>query len=68
MDKDQTDFERDGCLVIPGFLPADELQDLTFNLDRYVHEVVPGLPDADAFYQDNQFLDVAGNYQRLPPE
>ena len=45
-------FERDGFVVIPNFLPAAVLAELTDNLDRYIRDVVPTLPDADAFYQD----------------
>ena len=43
-------FDRDGFVIVPGFLPPDELAELTANLDRYVREVVPTLEDAHAFY------------------
>jgi phytanoyl-CoA hydroxylase len=45
-------YDRDGFVVIPRFLQGDDLQALTSNLDRYIRDVVPSLPDADAFYQD----------------
>ncbi len=31
---------------------GDDFTELCDNLDRYICEVVPNLPDADAFYQD----------------
>ena len=46
------EFDRDGFVVIRQFLPTSELQELEENLDRYIREVVPGLNDAHAFYQD----------------
>jgi len=46
------DFERDGFVVLPKFLSPDEFDELTTQLDRYVREVVPTLPDTDAFYED----------------
>lgn len=45
-------FDRDGFVVVPNFLNADELSELTGELDRYIRDVVPGLSDAQAFYQD----------------
>lgn len=46
----RADFERDGFVVVRNFLPPDELAELTRELHRYIHEVVPGLPSEDAFY------------------
>lgn len=45
-------FDRDGFLVVRRFLEGDALAELTSNLDRYVSEIVPTLPDTAAFYQD----------------
>lgn len=45
-------FDRDGFVVIRGFLPDDQFRELTDNLDRYIREVVPRLSDGDAFYDD----------------
>ena len=45
-------YEVDGVIVIRGFLPPDELKLLKDNLNRYVRDVVPQLPDTDAFYED----------------
>ena len=39
-------FDRDGFVIVRQFLPPAELADLNRNLDRYIREVVPTLPDA----------------------
>ena len=44
-------YDRDGFVVARQFLDETELADLRGNLDRYIREVVPTLPDAAAFYQ-----------------
>lgn len=46
------DFDRDGFVTVRQLLSKEEFADLTDNLDRYIREVVPTLPDADAFYVD----------------
>ncbi len=48
----KADFDRDGFVVVPQFLPAEELETLTGNIERYIRDVVPTLSDADAFYQN----------------
>ncbi len=45
-------FESDGFVIVRRFLPPDELSELIANLDRYISEVVPTLPDSAAFYHD----------------
>lgn len=45
-------YDEDGFVVIRSFLPPDELRRLQDNVDRYVREVVPGLPPSDAFFDD----------------
>ena len=40
-------YERDGCVRVRGFFGADKLAEVRRELDRYVREVVPGLPAAD---------------------
>ncbi len=43
-------YDKHGFVVIPGLLRGDEVAELQQNLDRYVRDVVPYLPDTDAFY------------------
>jgi phytanoyl-CoA hydroxylase len=45
-------FDRDGYVIVRPFLPPADFAELTRNLDRYIREVVPTLPDSDAFYVD----------------
>ncbi len=45
------DFDRDGFVSIPGFFSAEELAKVEQRLKRYVAEVVPSLPQNDAYYE-----------------
>jgi phytanoyl-CoA hydroxylase len=45
-------FDRDGFVVIRNFLADRDFAELQQNLDRYIREVVPGLPASGAFYVD----------------
>ena len=51
-DAAKKDFDRDGFAIVRQFLTKDEMSQLASQLERYVREVVPGLSDAHAFYQD----------------
>jgi phytanoyl-CoA hydroxylase len=43
-------YDRDGYVIVRQFLPPADFAELRDNVDRYVREVVPGLPATDAFY------------------
>jgi phytanoyl-CoA hydroxylase len=43
-------FRRAGFVVVRQLLSAAEFDELCRNLDRYIREVVPTLPDSHAFY------------------
>jgi phytanoyl-CoA hydroxylase len=45
-------FDREGFAIVRKFLDGPEFAELTGNLDRYIREVVPTLPDSHAFYDD----------------
>jgi len=62
---DQAFFEREGFVVIRQLLPPAELAELSQNIDRYIRDVVPGLPDADAFYEDRARPDTLKQLQRM---
>jgi phytanoyl-CoA hydroxylase len=47
-------YERDGFAIVRQFLPAASFAELKRQLDRYIREVVPSLPDTHAFYEDKQ--------------
>ena len=61
----KTSFDRDGFALVRGFLPPDELGELRENLDRYIREVVPRLPDADAFFDDRRKPETLKQMQRM---
>lgn len=58
-------FDADGFVVIRGFLPPTELRQLQDNLDRYIREVVPQLPDGDAFYDDKSRPETLKQMNRI---
>lgn len=45
-------YDRDGFAVVRNFYSPDELEALKRELDRYITEVIPTLPDKHAFYED----------------
>jgi phytanoyl-CoA hydroxylase len=47
----KSDYDRDGYVRLPGFLDPTSLNDLLKNLDRYIAEVVPSLPNSDVYYE-----------------
>jgi len=48
----KTRFDRDGYVVIPGFLSGTELAELNRELGRYIAERVPQVPRTDVYYED----------------
>ena len=65
VNSEQALFQRDGFVVIRGLLPPGEMSQLQENLDRYVRDVVPTLPDADAFYDDRARPETLKQLQRM---
>ena len=61
----KTEFDRDGFVVVPKFLTCDGFAGLTGELDRYIREVVPTLPDSDAFYQDRSRAETLTQMQHM---
>src|SRR5262245_22463752 len=57
--------DRDGFVVVRGFLPGDELAILQKNLERYIREVVPTLSDSEAFYEDRSRPETLKQLQRM---
>ncbi len=53
MEQDQLvrDFQRDGYVVIKGFLQTAEVRDVLHNLARFKREVLPDLPREHVFYE-----------------
>jgi phytanoyl-CoA hydroxylase len=58
-------YDRDGFVIISQFLTPGELWELTGHLDRYIHEVVPTLPETHAFYQDRDRPETLKQMQHM---
>ena len=58
-------YERQGYVLIDGFLPADEFGILVENVARYVRDVAPALEDGAAFYQDQKRPETLKQLQRM---
>ena len=51
-DAQKTDFERDGFVLLRGYLSAAETAAVNANIDRFIVEVLPTAPENTAFYED----------------
>jgi phytanoyl-CoA hydroxylase len=59
------DYDRDGFVVVKNFLSEDEFHKLLNELDRYVREVVPTLPDSAAFFHDKNLPQTLKQLQHM---
>lgn len=64
-ESEQRDYAEHGFAVVRQFLPAEEFAELCGHLERYIRDVVPTLPDADAFYQDKSQPQTLKQMQRM---
>lgn len=48
----KAEYDDKGFVVLRGFLTGDRLARLQENIGRYIAEIVPRLPEGDAFYED----------------
>lgn len=58
-------YDRDGFVVVRRFLAGEELARLQRELQRYITEVVPHLPDSDAFYVDRSRTETLKQLQHM---
>ena len=58
-------YDQHGFVIVRGFLGTEAFADLTANLDRYIRDVVPGLTDAHAFYQDRSRPETLKQMQHM---
>ena len=58
-------FDQRGFVIVRHLLAGKELAHLQEHLERYIQQVVPGLPDSDAFYQDRQHPETLKQLQRM---
>ncbi|MCY2966789.1 MAG: phytanoyl-CoA dioxygenase family protein [Planctomycetota bacterium] len=61
-------YDQHGFVIVRQLLGAPDFTKLKENLDRYIRDVVPGLPDADAFYQDRSRPETLKQMQRMGGE
>ncbi len=61
----KTDFDRDGFVIVRDLLRPDEFARLTGELDRYIAETVPRLPDSDAFFVDKNRPETLKQLQHM---
>ena len=61
-------FARNGFVVVRQFLDDGDFHELKAQLDRYIREVVPTLPDSAAFYQDRDRPETLKQMQQFPPD
>lgn len=59
------DFDRDGFVIVRQFLPPGEFAELNRQLERYIAEVVPTLPDSHAFYIDRERPETLKQLQHM---
>lgn len=64
-DQIKQQFDQDGFIIIPGFLPEKDFNTLTAELDRYIREVVPTLPDTAAFFHDRDRPETLKQLQHM---
>jgi len=61
----QEQYDADGFVVVPGFLSSHEFAELADNLDRFIRDIVPTLPDKHAFYQDKSRPETLKQIQHM---
>jgi phytanoyl-CoA hydroxylase len=62
---DKSRYDRDGFVVVRQWLSPAAFAELRGHIDRYIRDVVPGLPDADAFYDDRGRPETLKQMQRM---
>lgn len=50
-DRVKQDFDRDGFVLLKGYLSSEEAAEINGNIDRFIEEVLPKAPDTTAFYE-----------------
>lgn len=58
-------YDRDGFVIVRQLLDTAELAELQCNLDRYIRDVVPTLPDTAAFFDDKSRPETLKQMQHM---
>ncbi|MBQ37031.1 MAG: phytanoyl-CoA dioxygenase family protein [Candidatus Latescibacteria bacterium] len=51
-EQQKADFDRDGFVLLRGYLSPEEATEVNANIDRFIEAVLPQAPDNTAFYED----------------
>lgn len=60
-----TRFHRDGYVALPQFFVGYEMVDLIANVDRFIDDIVPGLPAEHVFYENRNDRATLKQIQRM---
>ena len=58
-------YNKHGFVIVRQWLGEEDFTELRVNLDRYVRDVVPTLPDTEAFYDDRARPETLKQMQRM---
>lgn len=61
----KTRFHSDGYVALPQFVVGHEMADLIANVDRFINDVVPGLPAEHVFYEDRNDATTLKQIQQM---
>ena len=61
----RSQFDSDGFVVVREFLSGEAFTEVCENLDRYIRDVVPGLPAEHAFYEDRNRPETLKQMQHM---
>jgi len=64
-ESEKAEYDTRGFVIVRNFLGPTEFAELKDNLDRYVHEVVPTLPETEAFFQDRSRPETLKQLNRM---
>lgn len=63
-----SDYERDGCIRIRGFLTPERVAEVRKNLERYIRDILPGVPEgARVFEADGKAVRNLWNLEKYDP-
>ena len=58
-------YDQHGFVIVRQLLEQPEFTELQEHLNRYIRDIVPTLPDADAFYEDRSRPETLKQLQRM---
>lgn len=65
LDKVRADFNRDGYAAIRPLFDAVQMAEINRELDRYIVEIVPQMPDHEVYYEDRTDRSTLKQMQKL---